>query len=152
MTQRQIIALGGGGFSVEPENPTLELYILRQVQTATPRVGLIPTASGDSDRYVATFYTCSPDLNAGHATSRFSRGLPNSDPSFLIRMWFMSVEGIPRACLPSGKTGGWTLCYERRGNAGSFCAASALARSAGFNKESPILLLTILLFSTALVF
>ena len=57
MTQRQIIALGGGGFSVEPENPALELYILRQVQTATPRVGLIPTASGDSDRYVATFYS-----------------------------------------------------------------------------------------------
>ena len=57
MTERQIIALGGGGFSVEPENPALELYILRQVQTATPRVCFIPTASGDSDRYVASFYS-----------------------------------------------------------------------------------------------
>jgi dipeptidase E len=57
MTQRQIIALGGGGFSAEPENPALELYILRQVQTATPRVGFIPTASGDSDQYVASFYS-----------------------------------------------------------------------------------------------
>jgi peptidase E len=57
VTQRQIIALGGGGFSVEPENPALELYILQQAQTTTPRVCFIPTASGDSDRYVASFYS-----------------------------------------------------------------------------------------------
>jgi dipeptidase E len=32
---KQIIALGGGGFSMEPENPLLDLYILRQIEKET---------------------------------------------------------------------------------------------------------------------
>jgi dipeptidase E len=53
---RQIIALGGGGFSMEPDNPLLDLYILKQANKPTPKVCFIPTASGDSDNYVQRFY------------------------------------------------------------------------------------------------
>jgi peptidase E len=35
---RQIIALGGGGFSMEPENPLLDLYILRQAKKESPKI------------------------------------------------------------------------------------------------------------------
>ena len=28
---KQVIAMGGGGFSMEPENPLLDQYVLRQV-------------------------------------------------------------------------------------------------------------------------
>jgi peptidase E len=34
---RQIIALGGGGFSTEPENPLLDLYILEQSGKKNPK-------------------------------------------------------------------------------------------------------------------
>jgi peptidase E len=51
----QIIALGGGGFSME-DNPALDLYILKQAGVSNPKVCFIPTASGDSDKYVANFY------------------------------------------------------------------------------------------------
>ena len=54
---KQIIALGGGGFSMEPENPLLDRYILDQPQTDSPKVLFLPTASGDSDRYIVRFYT-----------------------------------------------------------------------------------------------
>jgi dipeptidase E len=54
---RQIIALGGGGFSMEPENPLLDLYILGQSREANPKVCFIPTASGDSQEYISRFYT-----------------------------------------------------------------------------------------------
>src|SRR4051812_45313491 len=53
---RQIIALGGGGFSMEPENPALDLYVLAQARSASPSVLFLPTASGDSDAYVVRFY------------------------------------------------------------------------------------------------
>jgi peptidase E len=55
-TTQQIIALGGGGFSMEPENPALDLYILEQARNRVPKVCLIPTASGDSDNYIRRFY------------------------------------------------------------------------------------------------
>jgi len=52
----QIIAMGGGGFSMEPENPLLDQYILRQSQHARPKVCFLPTASGDSEGYIDRFY------------------------------------------------------------------------------------------------
>ncbi|MBE1555569.1 peptidase E [Filibacter limicola] len=48
---RQIIALGGGGFSMEPDNPLLDLYILKQAKKTNPQICFIPTASGDSENY-----------------------------------------------------------------------------------------------------
>ncbi|WP_079507906.1 Type 1 glutamine amidotransferase-like domain-containing protein [Mesobacillus jeotgali] len=54
---RQIIAMGGGGFSMEPENPLLDLYILGQSEKRKPKVCFLPTASGDADNYVERFYS-----------------------------------------------------------------------------------------------
>ncbi|HET7580749.1 MAG TPA: peptidase E [Bacillales bacterium] len=53
---RQIIAMGGGGFSMEPENPLLDLYILNQAQATKPKVCFLPTASGDAEGYINRFY------------------------------------------------------------------------------------------------
>ncbi|MBU8917784.1 Type 1 glutamine amidotransferase-like domain-containing protein [Bacillus sp. FJAT-29953] len=53
---KQIIALGGGGFSMEPENPLLDTYILQQSRKTNPKICFVPTASGDSDNYVSDFY------------------------------------------------------------------------------------------------
>ncbi|MDN4072288.1 peptidase E [Fictibacillus terranigra] len=53
---KQIIALGGGGFSMEPENPLLDQYILRQSRKNNPKICFLPTASGDADGYVERFY------------------------------------------------------------------------------------------------
>lgn len=53
---RQIIALGGGGFSMEPDNPLLDLYILQVSGKVNPKICFIPTASGDSDGYISRYY------------------------------------------------------------------------------------------------
>ncbi len=53
---RQIIALGGGGFSMEPDNPLLDVYILEQSKKEKPKICFIPTASGDADNYITRFY------------------------------------------------------------------------------------------------
>ena len=54
--KHQIIALGGGGFSMEPENLTLDRYILAQTGKPHPSVCFIPTASGDAESYIFRFY------------------------------------------------------------------------------------------------
>jgi dipeptidase E len=46
----QIVAIGGGGFSDEPENLVLENFILGLANKASPKVCFVPTASGDSEQ------------------------------------------------------------------------------------------------------
>ncbi len=52
----QIIAFGGGGFSVEGGTPLLDDHVLRLAGVERPRICFVPTASGDADHYVVRFY------------------------------------------------------------------------------------------------
>ena len=52
----QIVAMGGGGFSMEPENPRLDDFVLSLSARQPARVCFIPTASGDAAPYIARFY------------------------------------------------------------------------------------------------
>lgn len=54
---RHIIAIGGGGYIADLENPLLDLYVLAQARAKVPSVCYIGTATGDSDRLVSRFYT-----------------------------------------------------------------------------------------------
>jgi dipeptidase E len=60
VSERIIVAMGGGGFSMEPENPLLDDHILDVARAARgrerPRICFIATASGDSPDYLASFY------------------------------------------------------------------------------------------------
>lgn len=56
MDRRQIIALGGGGFSEEPDNPLLDDFILAAAPAERPRVCFLPTAFGDHPGLLLKFY------------------------------------------------------------------------------------------------
>jgi peptidase E len=62
MAQRlpQIVAFGGGGFSMEAGNSLLDDYVLQLARQGRhgprPRVCFLPSASGDADHYVCRFY------------------------------------------------------------------------------------------------
>src|SRR5213078_1765499 len=65
----QIVALGGGGFSMEREGGALDDYVLSLTEAARPRVCFLPTASGDADHYVVRFYRrFSPSCEASHVS------------------------------------------------------------------------------------
>jgi peptidase E len=51
-----IVALGGGGFSMEPGNPLLDDFILSLSPRQPARVCFVPTASSDSADYLVSFY------------------------------------------------------------------------------------------------
>src|SRR5688572_28813220 len=52
----QILAMGGGGFSMEPDNPLLDDFVLSLARRQPARVCFLPTAGGDSPAYVTRFY------------------------------------------------------------------------------------------------
>ena len=65
----QIVALGGGGFSMEREGSLLDDYVLSLTACARPRVCFLPTASGDADHYIVRFYRrFSPACDASHVS------------------------------------------------------------------------------------
>ncbi len=65
----QIVALGGGGFSMEREGSLLDDYVLSLLDSPRPRVCFLPTASGDADHYVVRFYRrFSPACEASHVS------------------------------------------------------------------------------------
>lgn len=54
--RRRILAMGGGGFTMEPDNPALDDYVLSLTGVREPRVLFLPTASGDPTAQITSFY------------------------------------------------------------------------------------------------
>src|SRR5947209_1141023 len=80
MVISRILALGGGGFSMEPENLALDRYALSLTAKETPRVLFLQP--GESEEYIARFYQafrtlpCSPaHFTLFHPSTADIRGL-----------------------------------------------------------------------------
>jgi len=54
---KQVFAMGGGGFTMKPENLKLDRYLLSMTNKINPKVCFIPTASGDDESYTRQFYS-----------------------------------------------------------------------------------------------
>jgi dipeptidase E len=52
---RSIFAMGGGGFTMEPNNPLLDDYVLSLTRRTEPRILFLPTASGDTSAQINSF-------------------------------------------------------------------------------------------------
>ena len=60
--------MGGGGFSMEPENQLLDTFFFSLAEKSKPNVCFIGTASGDAEGYVTRFYDYMKlhDVTASH--------------------------------------------------------------------------------------
>jgi peptidase E len=54
--ERAILAMGGGGFTMEPSNPLLDDYALGLSAAREPRILFLPTASGDEGGQITAFH------------------------------------------------------------------------------------------------
>lgn len=54
--RRHVVAMGGGGFMMEPENPLLDDYVLSLARRSRPKVAFLGTASGDVLSVIARFH------------------------------------------------------------------------------------------------
>jgi len=93
---RWIVAMGGGGFSMEPENPLLDDALLDLARRTRghdrPRVCFIGTASGDAAGYIADFHAAfEPKAEASHL-DLFARTVEDID-AFLLDQDVVYVGG-----------------------------------------------------------
>ena len=90
--QRQIIAIGGGGFYRDSENLALEKYVTQQTGVESPRVAFVPTASGEPDHYLSSFYAAFLKLGCRPSVLTFFKRTPELR-SFLLDQDVIYVGG-----------------------------------------------------------
>lgn len=61
---KQIISIGGGGFTNPDQNFALERYLIKQTGKKQPKVCFLPQASAESQDYIVKFYESFSKLNA----------------------------------------------------------------------------------------
>lgn len=83
-----IIAMGGGGFMMEPDNPRLDAHVLEATGADAPSVCLLPTACGDRESTIEDFHRVLAALGARTSELR----LP----------WTPDPDGPPELGRPAG--------------------------------------------------
>jgi len=85
--------MGGGGFSMEPDNPLLDTFVLSLARSPHPRVCFLPTASGDAEGYVARFYRAFAALDCRPTDLQlFARTVGDLEP-FMLEQDVIYVGG-----------------------------------------------------------
>jgi dipeptidase E len=144
MTERIVVAMGGGGFSMEPDNPLLDDEILNLARASRgrrrPRICFIPTASGDSLAYVAEFYAAFARRTDADHLALFNRTVDDIEGLLLhqdviyvgggntenmLAVW--RVHGVDRALRTAWESGvvmaglsAGSLCWFEGGTTDSF--------------------------------
>jgi dipeptidase E len=94
--QRTIVAMGGGGFSMEPDNLLLDDHVLALARQHRgrdrPLVCFLAPASGDSDGYVANFYAAFARRSEATHLGLFDRKVGDVE-SFLLDQDVIYVGG-----------------------------------------------------------
>ena len=94
MADRHIVAMGGGGFSMEPRNPRLDDFVLSLARRKRrPRVCFVGTASGDNDYYLRRFYEAFPPSRAVATHLAFFERTVRDLKSFVIAQDVIYVGG-----------------------------------------------------------
>jgi dipeptidase E len=94
VSERHIVAMGGGGFSMEPRNPRLDDFVLSLARRKRrPRVCFVGTASGDNDYYLRRFYEAFPPSRAVAIHLAFFERTVRDLKSFVIAQDVIYVGG-----------------------------------------------------------
>jgi len=160
----QIVALGGGGFSMEPNNPLLDDFILSLASKKPARICFLPTASADSALYLVKFYrafsgraiptdltlfdSASLARQPAH-TSEIARFVAEQDIIYvgggntanLLSIW--RVHGLDRILRQAWRRGvilcgvsAGMICWFRDGLTDSYGGLAALGHGLGFIEAS----------------
>jgi dipeptidase E len=154
-SNRTIVAMGGNGFE-EPYNPLLDDHILALARAnrgrERPRVCFVPTASGDSQAYIAAFYAAFARRCEASHLSLFGRTIDDLEPFVLdqdviyvgggntanmLAVW--RVHGLDRILVHAWDAGvvlagtsAGANCWFERSSTDSFGPLAALNDGLGF--------------------
>ena len=89
----QILAMGGGGFAMEPKNLKLDRYLLSLSKKKNPKVCFIGTASGDAEGYIQKFYKSFSNLACEPGHLSLFKPPPGSLRDFVLNQDILYVGG-----------------------------------------------------------
>ena len=89
----QVVAFGGGGFSMESGNALLDDYVLAATGVERPKVCFLPTASADSQDYIDRFYAAFSPLSCEPSHQPLFDSPPRDIPQFLLSQDVIYVGG-----------------------------------------------------------
>ena len=131
---KQIIAIGGGGFGRNPGDGLIEQYILDQTGKEKPNICFIPTATGDNEAYKVNYYStfskldCNPiHLDFFKRTPDLEQLIPQQDAIFvgggntksMLAVWKdwnldkLLKEAYEKGVVMSGVSAGANCWFER---------------------------------------
>jgi aminopeptidase N len=131
---KQIIAIGGGGFGRNPGDGVIEQYILDQTGKEKPNICFIPTATGDNEAYKVNYYStfskldCNPiHLDFFKRTPDLEQLIPQQDAIFvgggntksMLAVWKdwnldkLLKEAYKKGVVMSGVSAGANCWFER---------------------------------------
>ena len=131
---KQIIAIGGGGFGRNPGDGVIEQYILDQTGKEKPNICFIPTATGDNEAYKVNYYStfskldCNPiHLDFFKRTPDLEQLIPQQDAIFvgggntksMLAVWkdwnldTLLKEAYEKGVVMSGVSAGANCWFER---------------------------------------
>lgn len=131
---KQIIAIGGGGFGRNPGDGVIEQYILDQTGKEKPNICFIPTATGDNEAYKVNYYStfskldCNPiHLDFFKRTPDLEQLIPQQDAIFvgggntksMLAVWKdwnldkLLKEAYQKGVVMSGVSAGANCWFER---------------------------------------
>jgi dipeptidase E len=90
---QQIIAMGGGGFSMEPENLALDRYVIAQTGKDRPSVCFLSQASGEARDYIINFYKAFNELDCRCSHLSLFQPHTNDFEGFLMSQDIVYVGG-----------------------------------------------------------
>src|SRR5215467_15392392 len=94
MPERHIVAMGGGGFSMDGDNPLLDDFVVSLARTRTqPRICFVATASGDNDGYIARFHEAFPPARAQATHLKFFERTVGDLRKFVLEQDIIYVGG-----------------------------------------------------------
>ena len=83
--ERNIIAIGGGGFGANPGQGIIEEYILKQTKKKKPNICFIPTATGDNEAYKVNYYATFSKLQCNPTHLDFFKRTPDLNKLILTQ-------------------------------------------------------------------
>src|ERR1700685_2510035 len=144
MAERHIVAMGGGGFSMEPRNPRLDDFVLSLARRkGRPRICFVGTASGDSDTYITRFHAAFPPSRAAATHLTFFERTVGDLKAFVMDQDVIYVGGgsAGATCwFEDGLTDSFGMPYRRLNDGLGFVRGACCPHYDGEKERRPVLL------------
>jgi peptidase E len=125
-TSPTIIAIGGGGLSLEPDRLAIERHVIKHARRECPAVCYVGTASGDEDAYAVRFYSAFAQLDCRPTHLPFFRRTPELRKMLLAQDIVYVGGGNTKSMLAVWRDWGFPEILREAWQAGTIlCGTSA---------------------------